>query len=431
MRGADITPRPRRSGRECGLSRSGPATWLVVGGATIIAAAALLWTLRTGFQQPLIALVFGVVIACGELSRITLPGNREIAPIATAGGIGYTFLTVVGGQAAEHSVPQVIAVTTLGLVLGELPYIAISRQPRYVDLARRLLLVALLAVLFRPLVPYLGVDPPNWWLTLTAMAVLLVITWTLDFMGAAWVRAQRLRTRYGAALADEWTAHSVIGVAIGSSGILIALASSVMGVTAVLVFLIPLLVTQVAFRRFAEIRRTYLQTVRALSRVTEVGGYVDHGHSRRVSQLARSLGRELGLREGQLLELEYASLMHDIGQLSLRDPVPQGATVFAPPGEQRRIAELGSAVIRETGVLDAVAELVRRQCEPPEGVGDGPPPLGSRIIKVANAFDDLLGQEPDASRVDAVVDRIRMDSGSEYDPRVVAALARLREQERL
>ena len=36
-----------------------------------------------------------------------------------------------------------------------------------------------------------------------------------------------------------------------------------------------------------------LQTVRALSRVTEVGGYVETGHSRRVSQLAVAMGREL------------------------------------------------------------------------------------------------------------------------------------------
>ena len=49
-------------------------------------------------------------------------------------------------------------------------------------------------------------------------------------------------------------------------------------------FIAPLLVTQIAFRRYAGIRATYLQTVRALARVTEVGGYVENGHSRRVSQ---------------------------------------------------------------------------------------------------------------------------------------------------
>ena len=61
--------------------------------------------------------------------------------------------------------------------------------------------------------------------------------------------------------------------------------------------------TKIAFRRYAEIRFTYLQTVRALSRVPEVGGYVETGHSRRVSQLARSVGAELGMAAAKGLQM--------------------------------------------------------------------------------------------------------------------------------
>ena len=109
---------------------------------------------------------------------------------------------------------------------------------------------------------------------------------------------------------------------------MITFAAEVMGLAGLAVFMGPLLVTQVAFRRYAGIRATYLQTVRALARVTEVGGYVESGHSRRVSRLAVAVGRELGLAEADLLDLEYAALMHDIGQLSLPDPIPGGATVL-------------------------------------------------------------------------------------------------------
>jgi response regulator RpfG family c-di-GMP phosphodiesterase len=189
------------------------------------------------------------------------------------------------------------------------------------------------------------------------------------------------------------------------------------------VFSAPILVTQVAFRRFAGIRATYLQTVRALSQVTEVGGYVENGHSRRVSELAVQMGRELGMNEEALLELEYAALMHDIGQLSLRDPIPGGATVLASPSEQRRIAGLGANVIIETGVLNEVAEIVRRQSDPYRAVeGATAPPLASRVIKVANAYDDLVGASSDRDRSAAVLERLRGDSAAEYDPTVVEAL---------
>jgi response regulator RpfG family c-di-GMP phosphodiesterase len=197
-----------------------------------------------------------------------------------------------------------------------------------------------------------------------------------------------------------------------------------MGLVALGLFIAPLLVTQMAFRRYAGIRATYLETVRALARVTEVGGYVEDGHARRVGRLAVVVGRELGMGEPELLELEYAALMHDIGQLSLRDPIPGGATVLASPEQQRRIAELGAGVIDQAGVLDGVAEIVRYQSWPWRGQ-DIQPPVGSRIIRAANAFDDLVGASAETSRMMAALERLRLDTATEYDPRVVEALAKV------
>jgi response regulator RpfG family c-di-GMP phosphodiesterase len=236
---------------------------------------------------------------------------------------------------------------------------------------------------------------------------------------------------------------------VGASALLIAFAAEVMGLAALAVFTAPLLVTQVAFRRYAGIRATYLQTVRALAKVTEIGGYVEPGHSERVSRLAVAIGRELGIHEPQLLELEYAALMHDIGQLSLADPIPGGATVLASRQDQRRIAELGADVIQQAQVLGSVAEIVRRQNEPYRGlevahegfsartghaagypgrIGDSTPsgpPLSSRIIKAANAFDDLVGSALDPGRAAAAVQQLRLDTASEYDPDAVEALSRV------
>ncbi|GAB3207904.1 HD-GYP domain-containing protein [Marinactinospora thermotolerans] len=423
--------RGARSARRQVRQRIDPVRSLLIATAALCAAGSLVWTFLTGFAEPRIALAFGILIALGELARIALPGQREVSPIASASALGYTFLLTVGADPVAQGAAQVIAVTAVGLALGELPHVAVGRIPRWGDLARRLLVIGLVALAFRPLASVLGSPEPHWWLALTAMASIVMLSWLADSVIAAVLRAERLRTRFPVAFRDEVRAQFPISVATGASGILIALASSVMGLAALLVFTAPLIVTQVAFRRFAEIRLTYLQTVRALSRVTEVGGYVETGHSRRVSRLAHAVGCELGMRESELLELEYAALMHDIGQLSLRDPIPSGATVLAPPREQRRIAELGSAVIRETGVLDNVAEIVRRQCEPSAGEGEtGPPPLASRIIKVANAFDDLVGESTDRDRIEAVLQRLRMDTDREYDPDVVAAVARVLDRPR-
>lgn len=416
-----------------GLRRTWPAAdsgqVLLAAAAGMLAAGAVAQTAAAGLAQPHVAVVFGALIALGELARISLPGNRDTAPIAMAGAFGYALLPSVGGAAVTHGAVQVIAVTATAMVVGALPHAAVGRSPRLDGMARRFFAVAAVALSFRPLSSLLPRAEDAVWTVLAAMLVVLLLAGLVDVIIAAGVRGASLHIRFVTALRDELRAQGALGVAAGATAMLIAMSTNVMGLTALVVFIAPLLVTQVAFRRYAGIRATYLQTIRALSRVTEVGGYVESGHSRRVSRLAVAVARQLGMAEPDRLRLEYAALMHDIGQLSLRDPIPGGATVLAPSQQQRRIAELGAEVIRQTGVLDEVAEVVRRQADPycPDGV-DHTLPLASRIIKAAGAYDDMVGSSSDSDRQAAALERLRLDT-LEYDPTVVEALARVVERQ--
>ncbi|GGO64511.1 HD-GYP domain-containing protein [Nonomuraea cavernae] len=398
---------------------------LLICAAGLVAVAGVAHTAAVGLDHPEIAIGFGALIAVGELARLTMPGNREVAPIGAAAALGYTLLLDLSQERLQHPALQVVAVIAVGMIAGALPHLAVGRPPRLDAMARRLLTGALLAFAFRPLADplYLHTQPPdeNWWPALAVMIVLIALSLFVDVLIAAMLRAEQVRTAFRVAFRDEINMAFPLGAAVGASGVLLALATHSMDLVALLVFAAPLLVTQVAFRKYAGIRATYLQTVRALSRVTEVGGYVEPGHSRRVSRLAVAVGRELGMAEPELLELEYAALMHDIGQLSLRDPIPGGATVLTDPDQARRIAELGAAVIKQTGVLDRVADLVRRQCDPVAA----DPPLSSRIIKVANAYDDLVGGSTDRDRAGAALERLRLAAGTAYDPAAIEALARV------
>lgn len=401
----------------------GSGELLLVAVVGMLVTAAVAQTAAIGVVQPSTALAFGALVALGELLRLALPGNRESAPVAIAGGLAYALLLKVDSDVAVQSAMQVIAVTAAGMVLGALPHLAAGRPAGVTGIASRLVAVAIVALLFRPLTG-VSVIRHDLWVSLGVMTSLVVVGWWAECMIRALIRADALRTWFGVALWDEMRVQLPLGAAVGATAILISLAAYEAGLAALGVFIAPLLVTQVAFRRYAGIRATYLQTVRALARVTEVGGYVEDGHAHRVAQLAVAVGRELGMGEPELLELEYAALMHDIGQLSLRDPIPGGATVLASPQDQRRIAELGAGVIGQAGVLDPVAEIVRCQCWPCRGP-QGEPPVGSRIIRAANAFDDLVGTSADTGRTTAALERLSLDTATEYDPRVVEALAKV------
>ena len=367
------------------------------------------------------ALAFGGFIAFGELLRLALPGGREAAPIAMVGAMAYALLMSLPKEGVLHyNALLVITVSAIGMTVGALPHIAAGRPAGLTGMCTRLITVACVAFIFRTFVSASFVDQP-WEFAFSIMALLVILGWLVETMVGALIRADDVGARFSVAMWDEMRLQWPLGLAVGASVIITVFGAKDMGLMELAILIGPLLVTQIAFRRYAGIRATYLQTVRSLARVTEVAGYVEAGHSRRVSRLAVAVGRGLGLAEKELLALEYAALMHDIGQLSLRDPIPGGATVLVSPADQEQIAELGAEVIREAGVLDDVATLVRCQSWPARGHVPAPP-LGSMVIRAANAFDDMVGSSTDRDRSAAALERLRLDP-AEYDGRVVAVLA--------
>lgn len=413
------------------------AVLLVHGAAALIAVGCLGRTGWTGIRDGGTALAFGVLVAAGELARRTGPGSeREPAPLGAAGALAYALLGQNAGQPTTHGVPQVVAVVVAGALAGAVPHVARGRGPSPDHMARRVLTVAFAAVCFQPLYNSGRIDA--WAVRGPFYAVLLLfllgLTGLCDAVIAAAMTRARTRPRrfrnttaaplrYGPLLRDELRALLGIGSAVCATGVVMALGVAVAGVWALPVFSVPLLLTQLALRRYALVRTTYAQTITSLARATEVAGYTPHGHARRVAALSRAVGRELGLSETSLTVLEYAALMHDIGQLSLVDPVPDGATALLPTAEQRRIALLGGAVVRRTGVPAEVAVVVERQADPYREQ-----PLSARIVRAVNAYEDLAGEHGGGGGADgplSALERLRLGTGHDYQPEVVESLARV------
>jgi hypothetical protein len=226
---------------------------------------------------------------------------------------------------------------------------------------------------------------------------------------------------------DDLSSSVALSFAVAVTGVLIGVATPPLGLAALPLFLFPLVLSLFAFRRYVAVRETYRQGIRTLSRLTEVAGYTPSGHASRVADLAVSMGTVLAIPERELFDLEYAALLHDIGQVALVEPIPGGATVYAAPADQLRIAHDTVQIVRETGVLDDVGAVLERQTTPYRQLleFDEDIPLTSRILKVANAYDDLTGGSRSDERRDAAVERIFLGLGYEYDPRVVDALVQV------
>ncbi len=305
---------------------------LVHGVAVLLAFLSLGHTLWFGLDGRVVAFAFGVLVVVGELTRWSGPESREAAPLAAAGALSYALLGEDAGRATHHGALQVVAVVVAATLVGCVPHVARGQGPTADHLARRVLTAGFAAICFQPLYNQ-GVfeawGGPAYVLLLVA---LLVLTALCDAVLAAALAHSRTGWPFGPLLRDELRAMLGIGTAVCATGVVMALAVAVVGLWALPVFSLPLLLTQLAFRRYAAVRATYRQTIASLARATEIAGYTPAGHARRVAVLSRAVGRELGLSEAELTVLEYAALMHDIGQLSLVDPVPAGATAVLPRG---------------------------------------------------------------------------------------------------
>ncbi|UUU31013.1 metal-dependent phosphohydrolase [Streptomyces sp. CA-210063] len=387
--------------------------------AVLLSLLALAHTLWYGLDEPGVALAFGVLVVVGELSRWSGAEGRESAPLGAAGALAYALLGENGGRPTDHGVLQVVAVVVAAALLGCVPHVAKRCESTVDHLTRRVLIVAFAAVCFQPLYDrgrLLEWSGPSYVLLLVA---LLVLTALCDAVLAAAMAHARTRWPFGPLLREELWAMLGIGSAVCATGVVMALAAGVVGLWALPVFSLPLLLTQLSFRRYAAVRTTYRQTIASLARATEIAGYTPAGHARRVAALSREVGRELGIGEPELTVLEYAALMHDIGQLSLVDPVPAGATAGLPAAEQRRIALLGGAVVRQTGVDAEVAVVVERQADPYREQ-----PVGARIVRAVNAYDEKARAAGPGGPLRAL-EELRRGTARDYHPEVVESLAKV------
>ncbi|WP_369273309.1 HD-GYP domain-containing protein [Streptomyces sp. R11] len=385
--------------------------------AALLATVCLLTTLWSGLNERGTALAFGVLVTLGELTRWTAAEGREAAPLGAAAALSYALLGANGGQPSEHGVAQVLSVVLAASLLGSVPHIARGR-PVLDHLARRVLTVGFAAVCFQPLY---NQGTFHGWGTAYALVLLAILTLTFlcDALLAAALARSRTRWPFGPLLRDELRATLGIGSAVCATGAVMALAVAVAGLWALPVFSLPLLLTQMSLRRYTAVRATYRQTIASLARATEIAGYTPAGHARRVAALSREVGRDLGLSEAELTVLEYAALMHDIGQLSLVDPVPAGATAELPAEEQRRIALLGGAVVRQTGVNPQVAMVVERLADPcPEQ------PVAARIVRAVNAYEEKARDAGPGGPLKAL-EELRLGTAGDYAPEVVGSLTRV------
>ena len=186
---------------------------------------------------------------------------------------------------------------------------------------------------------------------------------------------------------------------------------------------------------YEQLERAYLGTAQALVAALEAKDAYTAAHGRSIVEQAEAVGRRLGMNDGELRDLRFAAVFHDIGKIS----VPEA--ILSKPGpltdEERAVMErhtiVGEQILAPVEFLAGVRRLVRHEHERWDGAGypdrlaGDAIPLGSRVILACDALHAMTSDRPYRSALprEVALDELRRHAGSQFDPRVIDELLEL------
>ena len=184
-------------------------------------------------------------------------------------------------------------------------------------------------------------------------------------------------------------------------------------------------------RRGAGDNRLSSAVVEVLSTALDIRDKMTHRHARRVAHMAAGVAKEMGLSQQQVLEIEYAAALHDIGKIGVADSILRKASPLDADEwkDMRRHSELGYEILKGIDFLRDAAEIVWAHHERfdglgyPRGLAGEEIPLGARVFGVVDAYDAMTSRRPyrqAMSRDQACVEVLR-NSGTQFDSAVVDA----------
>lgn len=186
-------------------------------------------------------------------------------------------------------------------------------------------------------------------------------------------------------------------------------------------------------QRTEELEQTQFEIIKRLGRAAEYKDNETGLHVIRMSHYAKLIAQQLGLDDAWVDLILKASPMHDIGKIGIPDSILQkpGKLTDEEWHTMRKHTHFGATILGEhsSALMRLASEIALTHHEKwdgsgyPNGLEGKAIPLSGRVVAVADVFDALTSVRPykQAWPMDEAIQFIKDNSGSHFDPDIVAA----------
>jgi len=182
----------------------------------------------------------------------------------------------------------------------------------------------------------------------------------------------------------------------------------------------------------AELRESYLATVRSLVNSLHARDDYTASHGERVAALAVRMAEYLGLEESMIRDIEIFGPVHDVGKIGIRDSVLMKPSPLSEAEREvcREHCLIGERILQPLRPSAHALGMVRNHHESwdgrgyPDGISGERIPKLARLLGVADTYDAMISDRPyqAAMSEQEVLAHFRQYAGQKYDPVAVDAL---------
>ncbi len=188
-----------------------------------------------------------------------------------------------------------------------------------------------------------------------------------------------------------------------------------------------------------QLEHSFINLAQTVSRAMASRDPYTAEHQRRVAELARLVGKKMGLDENRLMGLYIGALLHDIGKISTPE------TILSKSGKLtdeewmllRSHTKRGYEILKDTNLPWPVADMAVHHHERldgssyPHGIKGDKLSLEVRILSVCDVVEAMSSHRPyrPAKSKDEVLQEIKDGRGTKYDATVVDIVLQIIENE--